>query len=129
MWSAFKSAGASLFEEGLGYTTTKITQKNDFAVDTRDIRLHHLYSKTMEDPSIENQQELQDELEQRLKTDRMFESMFPQFFERTKKKDYPLPTTTADFECYSNLIDLYTEACGQADTYAMKYFGNFLNQC
>jgi len=27
------------------------------------------------------------------------------------------------------LIDLYTEACGQPDTYTMKYFGTFLNQC
>jgi cellulose synthase/poly-beta-1,6-N-acetylglucosamine synthase-like glycosyltransferase len=55
--------------------------------------------------------------------------MFPQFIEQTKKGEYPLPTTDADFDCYSNLIDLYTEACGKPDTYTMKYFGNFLNQC
>jgi len=69
------------------------------------------------------------ELNHRLTTDKIFENTFPQFIEDSKKGDYPLPTTDADFECYSNLINIYTETCGEPDTYTMKYFGAFLNQC
>jgi len=72
MWSAFKSAGYSALTEGLGYTTTMITQKNDFAVDVRDTKLHNLYAKVLTDPSIENQEAMQAELQQRLMTDRQF---------------------------------------------------------
>lgn len=95
----------------------------------RDIKLHYIYSRVVTDPSIENQEALQAELQHRLQVDKTFENLFPQYFEWTKKKDYPLPTTEDDFECYSNLIDLFEDACGETDTYAMKHFGNFLHQC
>lgn len=129
MWSAFKSVGKSFLKEQLGYTTQKISQKNDFAVDVRDINLHYLYSKVVTDPSIENQEALKEELQHRLWTDKTFESIFPNFIDQVKKKDYPLPTTSDEFDCYRNLINLYWDACGKPDTYAMKYFGTFLHQC
>jgi hypothetical protein len=88
-----------------------------------------LYTKVLNDPSKENQSALKDELNNRLTIDKIFENTFPQFIEDTKKGDYPLPTTDADFACYSNLIDLYIKTCGEPDTYTMKYFGAFLNQC
>jgi hypothetical protein len=81
MWSAFKDAGKSLWKEGMGYTTKKITQKNDLAIDVRDIDLHYLYSKVVTDPSIENQQAMQQELQKRLQTDMRFETLFPLFHE------------------------------------------------
>ena len=55
--------------------------------------------------------------------------MFPTFYEWTKQQNYPLLTTDDEFDCYGNLIDLYTEACGELDTYSMKHYGNFLHQC
>jgi legumain len=63
MWTAFKSAGKTWMSDGFGYTTKMITQKNDFAVDVRDIDLHYLYSKVLTDPSTENQEALLAELQ------------------------------------------------------------------
>lgn len=37
--------------------------------------------------------------------------------------------TESDYDCYRNLIDFYSETCGEPDTYTMKYFGAFLHQC
>jgi len=81
MWSVFKTSGKALFKETMGYTTREVAQKNDFAVDVRDIDLHYLYSKVVTDPSIENQQAMQQELQKRLQTDMRFESLFPLFHE------------------------------------------------
>lgn len=129
MWSAFRSAGKQILNAGMGWEAAQTAQKNDLAVGVRDIDLHYKYSKVLNDPSEENQNALMAELNHRLTIDKIFENTFPQFIEETKKGDYPLPTTDKDFECYGNLIDIYTETCGQPDTYTMKYFGAFLNQC
>ena len=129
LWSVLKTTGKQIFKDEVGWTSAETARKNDFAVGVRDIDLHYLYSKVVSDPSADNQQALMAELQKRLNTDKTFETIFPQFIEEVKKSDYPMPSTDADFECYSNLIDLYTEACGKPDTYAMKYFGAFLHQC
>lgn len=129
MWSAFKGIGKDLMSSQMGWDAAATARKNDFAVGVRDINLHYLYSQVLTNPSEENQRALMAELNHRLTTDKIFENTFPQFIEDSKKGDYPLPTTDADFECYSNLINIYSETCGEPDTYSMKYFGNFLNQC
>jgi hypothetical protein len=67
-----------------------------------------------------------DELNNRLTSDKRFEQLFPQFFQDVKDKKWP---EVEDFDCYKNLIELYTEACGEPSTYEMKYFGNFVHQC
>lgn len=55
LWEGFKEVGRN-FANGLESYASEATQrKNDFAVDTRDIRLHHLYSKVLNEPSTENQ--------------------------------------------------------------------------
>lgn len=70
-----------------------------------------------------------DELDHRMKVDKIFEETFPNFFGQVQKGDYPLPKEDSEFECYQNLIDIYSQTCGEPDTYTMKYFGNFLHQC
>lgn len=127
-WAALKSIGKRFVKEQVGWDDYQTAQKNDFAVDVRDINMHYLYTKVAEDPSEENQKALMEELNNRLATDKRFEQLFPQFFEQVKDKKWP-ELATEDFDCYRNLIDLYTESCGEADTYAMKYFGNFIHQC
>jgi len=129
MWSAFKAAGNTFMTSEMGWEASHTAKKNDFAVGVRDIELHYKYSKVLNDPSEENQSALMDELNHRLTIDKVFHNTFPQFIEETKKGEYPLPETDEDFACYSNLIDIYTETCGEPDTYTMKYFGAFLNQC
>lgn len=95
----------------------------------RDIKLHYLYSAVLEEATQENQQALMDEINHRLAIDQQFEKLFPESFEHTKAKDYPLPETDDDYECYKDLIGQYESACGEPDTYTMKYFGNFMHQC
>jgi legumain len=127
-WSALKSMGKSFLKEQVGWNDYHTAQKNDFAVDVRDIDMHYLYTKVAQDPSEENQKALMDELNNRLATDKRFEQLFPQFFQQVKDKTWP-SLELDQYDCYRNLIDLYNENCGEADTYAMKYFGNFVHQC
>lgn len=129
MWAAFRAAGSTILKSEMGWEAAETAKKNDFAVGVRDINLHYKYSKVLTDPSEENQKELMAELNHRLTIDNVFQNTFPNFIEETKKGDYPTPETDDDFACYSNLINIYTETCGEPDTYAMKYFGAFLNQC
>ena len=129
MWAAFRAAGSTILKSEMGWEAAETAKKNDFAVGVRDINLHYKYSKVLTDPSEENQKELMAELNHRLTIDNVFQNTFPNFIEETMKGDYPTPETDDDFACYSNLINIYTETCGEPDTYAMKYFGAFLHQC
>lgn len=69
------------------------------------------------------------ELDHRLTIDKRFEQLFPETFKFVKDKDYPIPESDDDYECYKNLIELYEQSCGFPDTYTMKYFGAFTHQC
>lgn len=62
IWSAFKSAGKAYLKDQFGYMTKEVQQKNDFAVGVRDVKLHYLYSRVVNEPSIENQEALKAEL-------------------------------------------------------------------
>jgi len=127
-WAALKTIGKSFIKEQVGWDDYATAQKNDFAVDVRDIDMHYLYTQVAQDPSEENQKALMEELNSRLATDKRFEQIFPQFFQQVKEKKWP-ELATEDYDCYRNLIDLYTQTCGEPDTYSMKYFGNFIHQC
>lgn len=128
-WTAFKTIGKDLIKDQIGWEGAETARKNDFAVDVRDINLHYLYSKVVTDPSTENQKALMDELDHRLTIDKRFDTLFPTFNEQVKKREFPLPETDEDHDCYKNLINIYEENCGASDTYTMKYYGNFLHQC
>lgn len=129
MWSAFKTIGKTVFKNEVGWEGSETAKKNDFAVDVRDIKLHYLYSAVLEEATTENQQALMDEINHRLAIDQQFEQLFPESYANTKAKDYPVPETDEDYECYKDLIEKYEAACGFSDTYTMKYFGNFMHQC
>lgn len=70
-----------------------------------------------------------DVLNHRLSIDKIFESTFPDFIDDVKKRIFPLPENDEDYECYDNLINIYSKTCGEPDTYTMKYYGAFLHQC
>lgn len=128
-WAAFKSIGKSFIKEQVGWDDFHTAQKNDFAVDVRDIDLHYLYTKVAQDPSVKNQEALMKELNKRLTIDQRFEQLFPQFNKQVKEEK-KWPTLELDeYDCYRRMINHYTHACGSPDTYTMKYFGNFIHQC
>ena len=101
--------------------------KNDFAVDSRDINLHYLYSNYMEDPTVENAELLQKELKERQQVDRLFETLFPKHVEDVKNNNVPLPT---DFECYRTLRVTMEESCGFTfNDYSLKHMKYLVAEC
>lgn len=109
------------------YTTEETQRKNDFAVDTRDIKLHYLYSKIIDSPTKENQEALRSEIEKRMKIDSLFKEAASKELDAIKNGD--ASTTPVDFDCYRDLIHNFEANCGPADTYTMKYFNVFVKQC
>jgi len=101
-------------------------RKNEFAVDSRDVKLHWLYNNVMADPSTENHKALQDEINHRMKVDKIFEEAFPKHIEAVRKATTPLPT---EFECYRKLITAYEEKCMEVSDYTLKYFKAFVAEC
>jgi legumain len=125
-WSNFKKAGKAFLKDAVKYDDLVSHRKNEFAVDSRDVQLHYKYQAVMQDPSIENNKALQDELTARMNTDLMFANLFPAHVDAVKNKEVPLPT---DFECYRTLIATYEAECGELSEYAMKHFGYFVAEC
>lgn len=101
-------------------------KKNDYAVDSRDVKMHYLYNKVMRTPSLENSQALQEELNHRTKMDTLFEKLFPVHMEAIKNKTTPLPT---DFDCYRNLVETFEAECEKLDDYSLKYAKAFVAEC
>jgi len=106
--------------------TPKAFLKNEFAVDSRDIKLHQLYHNVKRDPSVENMKELQEELKMRTTTDERFQALFPHHLDAIKNKTYPQPT---DFDCLRNLIDTYEESCEKLNDYSLKWVSAFVAEC
>lgn len=102
-------------------------RKNDFAVDSRDVKLHYLYNTVLHDPSQENQEALKAELAHRLQIDTLFNDAAGPFMEDIKKGE--AVTVPQDFDCYRELIDNFERSCGMADAYTFKYFKVFAAQC
>lgn len=77
-----------------------IQLKQDSAVDSRDIKLHHLYSKMIRNPTEQAHQALKDELNSRNKIEHIFKQAFSEHMETLKNKTYPLAKTPEHFDCY-----------------------------
>lgn len=126
MWDSLSYAGHNLFNT-YSYSTAEEQRKNDFAVDVRDIDLHYLYQKVMNEPSKENQEALKNEISHRIQIDDLFKDAAGVILEDIKNEK--LDTLPKDFDCYRDLIDNFEKSCGQADTYTLKYFKVFAAQC
>lgn len=128
VWSNFKFIGKTILKDQFKFDENLAVnqRKNDFAVDSRNIKLHYLYQDVINEPSMENQQKLMKELAHRLSIDELFQKLFPNFIQDVKDKKTP---PIDDFDCYRNLINEYKEKCGEYDVYTMKYFGAFASQC
>lgn len=125
-WHDLKNKGKRFIMDQLKENSPAMKDKNDFAVDSRDIKLHQLYQNVKMNPSIENMNELQEELKMRTSVDERFQSLFPHHLEAVKEKTYPLPT---DFECLRTLINAYEEHCHKLDDYSLKWVSAFVAEC
>ena len=124
-WKLLKRAGKSALKDAFKVDKYMSQEKNDSAVNSRDINLNYLYGKVMDNATIENTQALTEALNQRMLVDKRFASMFPKHFEAVKD-NAPLPT---DYDCYRTLVDTYETHCGQFDDYSMKYMATLVAEC
>lgn len=92
--------------DSFGITEALSDQKNQFAVDSRDMKLHYLYHRVMEDPTHENHMALQDEISHRVKIDTIFKKTFGNHMDDMDNIGAP-----KDFECYRELINHFEENC------------------
>jgi len=126
LWAKFKHWGKNKLVDITKWDEAKSAQKNDFAVDSRDIKLHYLYSKVQANPTLENTKELTAELEHRMQVDEYFATVFPNHIDAVKSNSTPLPT---DFDCYRSLIEAYETSCERMDDYSLKYMKAFVAEC
>lgn len=126
LWAKFKHWGKNKLKDVVKWDEAKSASKNDFAVDSRDIKLHYLYTKVQAEPTLENTRALTAELEHRMAVDQYFETVFPNHIEAVKSNSTPLPT---DFDCYRSLISAYESSCERMDDYSLKYMKAFVAEC
>jgi legumain len=122
-WKVLKNKGKMHWEH---FTQEFDERKSTYAVDSRDIKMHYLYNKVMQEATPENHQALQDEITHRMKVDSTMEALFGHHFEAMKNGTTPNPT---DFECYRKLINRYEEQCESLDDYSLKYLKTFAAEC
>ena len=73
-------------------------KSEDSMVDAREISLHFLYHNAMSDSTLENYKALQEELEHRINTEKMFTQVFgKEIMSAWKAKETPVPKTKEDF--------------------------------
>lgn len=97
-------------------------RKAKFAVDSRDVKLHYLYNKVMRDASPENHAALMEEVNYRMKVDEIFKALNPNYTLGTQP-------TNIDFDCYSEMIEVFENACFPFEEYSMKYMGQLVHEC
>lgn len=96
----------------------------DFAIDSRDIKLHYLYSQYMINKTAEAAFDLQEEINSRQR----IEERFARFRGQLGMNADADADDLKDFDCYRNLIESYHARCG-TDEYDLKFFGAFAAAC
>lgn len=121
-WHDIKNWGLKKIVEKFGAMEELGERKAEHSVDSRDVKMHYLYSKVMTNSSAENNAALQAEITHRMEIDTFFKDLYPQHFDS-------VPVLPTDFDCYRKLIDTYQEHCGEVSDYTMKYFKLFVSEC
>lgn len=94
------------------------------AVNSRDIKLNHLYAKVQRKNSHKAQLDLSMELTKRMRSDQVFEK----FIELTgiDQEEKILPT---DFDCLKTVIEAHDTECGKFDDYSLKFVKHIVQAC
>jgi hypothetical protein len=93
------------------------------AVSSRDVKLNHLYARTMTSGTHEAHIELAEEINHRMKVDHIFEKFAGSL---NDEQEFPLPR---DFDCLRGLINHYEETCGKFSDYGLKYVKYLVKEC
>lgn len=125
-WNSLKKIGKGIIKDAVHWDEATAWSKNDFAVDSRDVKLHYLYYKVKEDPSSENMEALQGELKYRTEMDKLVADMFPVHMKAVKDKSTPNPS---DFDCLRDLMDQFNNKCTKFDDYSLKWVSALVAEC
>jgi len=101
----------------------KDAKRHISAINSRDAELHHLYAKTMTNPTHKSHIDLSSEINDRMRADHVFEDFAGVLSDDQK---FPLPK---DFDCLKNMMKVYEEECGKFSDYALKYIKYLVKEC
>ena len=125
-WDILKSMSSRQVKNATKWDEITSSRKDNFAVDSRDVKLHYLYVKVREDPSVDNMKALEDELQYRTEIDNLFAEVFPVHAVTVKNKPNPNPT---DFDCLRSMVNHFESHCLKLDGYSLKWAATFTAEC
>ena len=93
-------------------------------IDSRDVKMHHLYHKYLNSKHHSHALELQQEINHRMKIDTVFDE-FKQKLD-LKDDDNHVPTDTS---CLKAAVDVFENKCGKFSDYSLKYVKEISKAC
>uniref|UniRef100_A0A7S3U8R9 Legumain prodomain domain-containing protein n=1 Tax=Strombidinopsis acuminata TaxID=141414 RepID=A0A7S3U8R9_9SPIT len=103
-------------------STKNAENKQHSSVNSRDATLHHLYNMVRQEGTEEAHKELHEHIEMRMRTDRIFETIF----EDVNIEETIQPTK---FDCLRFLMGAYEAHCENFNDYSLKHVKYLSNHC
>ena len=103
-------------------TSEQISDKAKSSVSSRDAKLHYLYNEVRKNGDEKAHLALQAELENRIKVDKVFSSVF----EVSNDVESMVPQ---QYDCLRFMMSVFEEACGHFDDYSLKHVKYLANHC
>lgn len=99
-------------------------KKHISAVSSRDAKMHHMYSKLQSAPGHKITLDLSTELNQRMRTDHIFEDLVPHHLRASAD-----PVRPRNFDCLKSAVNTYEKHCGRFSDYDLKYVRQLVILC
>jgi len=120
-WHSIKHHAKKWIKSEVKHAANEVT-----GIDSRDVNLHQMYFNVTQDPSVENMNELAEELKMRAAVDSRFMKLYPKHLEAINSKTTPLPT---DFDCLRAMVSTYETECEKLNDYSLKWVKAFVAEC
>lgn len=99
-------------------------RKHISAIPSRDAKMHHLYSTLQTKGGHKVTIDLSSELNQRMRSDHVFEDLAPKSLRATAG-----PIKPRNFECLKGAMNTYEKFCGKMDDYELQYVKHLVYLC
>jgi legumain len=99
-------------------------KKHMSAISSRDAKMHHLYSSLQTKGGHKVAIDLSSELNQRMRTDHVFEDLVPHNLRASLQSVKP-----RNFECLKTSMSTYERHCGKMSDYDLKYVRHLVFMC
>jgi legumain len=119
---SFQSEPASNFVGSQKKSVAITTDVQGSTVSSRDAKLMYLVTRHSRLMSSDSQDELNEEIKSR----RLYDELFTEIKTTTGK---PPKAENTDFNCYKDMIESLEEVCGHTSDYGLKYFRHLYDLC